>query len=58
LVVALTADVGPGIEQECREAGMVSYLSKPIQKQELERLFTKCVHLKSHPQERSALKWM
>ncbi|GAQ79868.1 cell cycle sensor kinase and response regulator [Klebsormidium nitens] len=58
IVVALTADVGPGIEQECRDAGMVSYLSKPIQKEELERLFAKCLHLKGHPQERMALKWL
>lgn len=33
LVVAVTADVLAGIEDKCREAGMVDYLSKPIKKQ-------------------------
>lgn len=35
LVVAVTADVLAGIEEKCKEVGMVDYLSKPIKKQEL-----------------------
>nr|AML77083.1 putative LOV domain-containing protein [Interfilum paradoxum] len=58
LVVALTADVGNDIEKECREAGMISYLSKPVQKDQLQRLLAKCGYYKQHPLERKMLKWI
>nr|AML77099.1 putative LOV domain-containing protein [Klebsormidium subtile] len=57
LVVALTADVGPDIQKECRESGMVSYLSKPIQKSVLEKLLSMCVHLKARPRGQAFVKW-
>ncbi len=37
-IVALTADVKKGIEDECAEAGMDGYLSKPFSKTKLEAL--------------------
>lgn len=58
MVIALTADVGNDIENECREAGMISYLSKPVRKVQLERLLSKCVYYKQHPVERRTLKWI
>lgn len=58
MVIALTADVGNDIEKECREAGMVSYLSKPVRKAQLESLLSKCVYYKQHPLERRTLKWI
>jgi CheY-like chemotaxis protein len=42
LIAALTADVGPGIESECKTAGMDYYLSKPVQKNELLEILDKC----------------
>eukprot|EP00271_Cylindrocystis_brebissonii_P020043 TRINITY_DN645_c0_g1_i1.p1 TRINITY_DN645_c0_g1~~TRINITY_DN645_c0_g1_i1.p1 ORF type:complete len:1139 (-),score=211.04 TRINITY_DN645_c0_g1_i1:1780-5196(-) len=38
IIAALTADVGAGIEKECESAGMNSYLSKPVRKNELDSL--------------------
>jgi CheY-like chemotaxis protein len=58
MVVALTADVGNDIEKECREAGMISYLSKPVRKAQLERLLAKCGYYKHHSLERKKLKWI
>eukprot|EP00475_Leptophrys_vorax_P006008 TRINITY_DN13655_c0_g3_i3.p2 TRINITY_DN13655_c0_g3~~TRINITY_DN13655_c0_g3_i3.p2 ORF type:complete len:314 (+),score=-22.04 TRINITY_DN13655_c0_g3_i3:551-1492(+) len=43
VVAALTADVGSGIESECRDAGMNSYLSKPVSKPHLHQLITRCL---------------
>lgn len=58
MVIALTADVGNDIEKECREAGMISYLSKPVQKGKLEKLLVKCGYYKQHRSERKMLKWI
>ncbi|GAQ81462.1 Putative histidine kinase containing cheY-homologous receiver domain [Klebsormidium nitens] len=58
MVIALTADVGNDIEKECREAGMISYLSKPVQKSKLEKLLAKCGYYKQHRSERKMLKWI
>lgn len=40
-IVAMTADVGEGIEAECRAAGMDDYLSKPVEREQLSRLLNK-----------------
>ena len=37
-IVALTADVKKGIEEECAEAGMDDYLSKPFSQKKLAEL--------------------
>ena len=37
-IVALTADIKKGIEEECTEAGMDSYLSKPFKQDKLAKL--------------------
>ncbi|GAQ84739.1 Putative histidine kinase containing cheY-homologous receiver domain [Klebsormidium nitens] len=58
MIIALTADVGNDIEKECREAGMISYLSKPVRKAQLERLLSKCMYFKQHPAQRRTLKWI
>nr|AML77081.1 putative LOV domain-containing protein [Interfilum paradoxum] len=58
MVIALTADVGNDIENECREAGMIGYLSKPVRKSQLENLLRKCLYYKQHPAERRTLKWI
>eukprot|EP00958_Prasinococcus_capsulatus_P022420 scaffold3159_cov393-Prasinococcus_capsulatus_cf.AAC.20 len=39
-VIACTADLGPSVVHECREAGMSGYISKPITKRELEDVLT------------------
>ena len=38
-IVALTADIKKGIEEECAEAGMDGYLSKPFNQNKLARAF-------------------
>jgi PAS domain S-box-containing protein len=37
-IIALTADVLGGIQQQCLEAGMTGYMSKPIEMQRIEEL--------------------
>eukprot|EP00850_Spirogloea_muscicola_P004334 SM000018S03699 [mRNA] locus=s18:814690:822872:- [translate_table: standard] len=59
IVAALTADVGPGIEDECKEAGMNLYLSKPVRKAELEGVIAKVRKVKElEPEERARLAWL
>eukprot|EP00850_Spirogloea_muscicola_P011535 SM000072S21169 [mRNA] locus=s72:106091:114236:+ [translate_table: standard] len=59
IVAALTADVGPGIEDECKEAGMNLYLSKPVRKAELEGVIAKvCTVKELEPEERARLAWL
>ncbi|CAI5980988.1 unnamed protein product [Closterium sp. NIES-65] len=43
VVAALTADVGSGIESECKAAGMNSYLSKPVSKPALQNFISRCL---------------
>ena len=38
-VVAVTADVVEGVEEDCLEAGMLSYLSKPVSMQKVHDFF-------------------
>lgn len=44
-VIALTADVLPGTEHNCRESGMDDYLSKPVRKQNLRDVMERWVKL-------------
>ena len=44
-IVALTADVKKGIEDECAEAGMDGYLSKPFSKTRLQELLARWLTL-------------
>ncbi|CAI7907434.1 unnamed protein product [Closterium sp. NIES-54] len=46
VVAALTADVGSGIESECKAAGMNSYLSKPVSKPALQNFISRCLSWK------------
>ena len=57
IIAALTADVGPGIEAECREAGMSCYLSKPVDKTKLQWLVTRCKEWKAEGSPRCGLEW-
>lgn len=58
MIIALTADVGNDIEKECQDTGMVGYLSKPVQKAQLEKMLSKCVYYKKHAKQRRTLKWI
>ncbi|WP_309044492.1 ATP-binding protein [Marinobacter sediminicola] len=44
-VIALTADVLPGTEQNCHESGMDDYLSKPVRKENLREVLERWVTL-------------
>lgn len=44
-VIALTADVLPGTELNCRESGMDDYLSKPVRKEHLREVVARWVKL-------------
>lgn len=44
-VIALTADVLPGTEQNCLESGMDDYLSKPVRKENLRNVMERWVEL-------------
>ncbi|RTZ76042.1 MAG: response regulator receiver protein, partial [Gammaproteobacteria bacterium] len=39
-IIALTADIHPGIEEQCRAAGMDDYLSKPYSQETLARMLS------------------
>eukprot|EP00897_Mesotaenium_endlicherianum_P007853 jgi/Mesen1/7096/ME000369S06425 len=58
IVAALTADVGPGIEGDCVEAGMNWYLSKPVRKAELDQLLAKVVQLRRRGDKRNPSGWL
>jgi CheY-like chemotaxis protein len=45
-IVALTADVQKGMDTQCLEAGMDSYLSKPFNKLQLQTLLNKWLVVK------------
>ncbi|GJP32188.1 hypothetical protein CLOM_g6894 [Closterium sp. NIES-68] len=57
VVAALTADVGSGIESECKAAGMNSYLSKPVSKPALQHFIVRCLSWKQKGAI-DPLKWM
>ncbi len=44
-IIALTANVQKGIEEQCKEAGMDDYLSKPFNQQQLTNLLAKWLPL-------------
>jgi diguanylate cyclase (GGDEF)-like protein len=45
-IVALTADVQKGIDSQCLKVGMVDYLSKPFNKQQLQAMLNKWLVVK------------
>ncbi|CAH1388179.1 EAL domain-containing protein [Candidatus Nitrotoga sp. M5] len=45
-IIALTADVQKGIVEQCLDAGMDDYLSKPFNKKQLQDLLEKWLHFK------------
>jgi PAS domain S-box-containing protein len=50
-IVAMTANVMPGIVESCREAGMDDYISKPINQNVLQKALERwCPHLRFQPQ--------
>lgn len=42
-IIALTADVLPGTESTCREAGMNDYLAKPVRKEKLRAVLSRWI---------------
>lgn len=46
-IVALTADISPGIQQRCTDVGMNDYLSKPFFIDDLDKMLKKWLHLDS-----------
>jgi len=43
-VIAVTANVMPGVRELCLQAGMDDYLSKPVSLQDLQRVLEKWLH--------------
>eukprot|EP00897_Mesotaenium_endlicherianum_P005923 jgi/Mesen1/5359/ME000267S04506 len=58
VITALTADTGSGIENECKAAGMNAYLSKPVGKQELEKLLERVMRMKQDPDQDARMQWL
>jgi CheY-like chemotaxis protein len=44
-IIALTADVLPGTEHNCKSSGMSDYLSKPVRKENLMTVLKRWVQL-------------
>ncbi|WP_421910749.1 ATP-binding protein [Marinobacter sp.] len=44
-IIALTADVLPGTESSCREAGMNDYLAKPVRKEKLRVVLSRWIRV-------------
>ena len=44
-IIALTADVLPGTESSCREAGMNDYLAKPVRKENLRVVLSRWIRV-------------
>jgi CheY-like chemotaxis protein len=44
-IIALTADALPGTENQCREAGMNDYLSKPVRKESLRQVLSRWIRV-------------
>jgi len=47
-IIAITASVTEGQREKCLEAGMDDFISKPVQRGDLQRALEKCFVAKNH----------